>query len=190
MRGDEQISGADERAPRLQIRADPQHCSESNPVGRCAEFLECARYISLNTRPTSRTRFHLRGARHRRCSLLAPRCDRTECFVVEDLHAGSHAVENRLQDDVTDPRRRGEVARDMSFGSIGGNRNKATRRPSSVDVTRGLSGPVRVDYPTRAVNSGGRMNVDRRGFAKSLTGVTEAAPGPTLRRPDGSLTPW
>jgi hypothetical protein len=75
-----------------------------------------------------------------------------------------------------DPGRPGEVTRGMSFGSIPSDGNKSTRQPSSVDVTRGLSGPVRVDYPTRAVNSGGRMNVDRRGFAKSLTGSSTRSP--------------
>ena len=42
------------------------------------------------------------------------------------------------------------------------------------------------------------MTVDRRGFAKSLTekqltfveAMTEGAPAPTHRRPDGPLTHW
>ena len=45
----------------------------------------------------------------------------------------------------------------------------------------GLSGPVRVDYPTPAIHAGRRMNVDRRRFAKSLTGVVGAlAAGPRV----------
>ena len=45
----------------------------------------------------------------------------------------------------------------------------------------GLSGPVRVDYPTPAIHAGRRMNVDRRRFAKSLTGVV----GALAARPEG-----
>ena len=52
---------------------------------------------------------------------------------------------------------------------------------SHISRPRGLSGLVRVDYPTRAINSEERMNVNRRDFAKSLTGVVGAlAAGPKV----------